>query len=175
MKTRYILKIPKNKINTKKAQELQGYELDGKECYYKVAVSGKYWCFSKTPQGFTIPDSWLHEIPGQSKTAGQAWDDLYAGKKHDYSDPIHYFKKGWEAAYNNLKFEQKLNSQVTGRTLIKDILDCGDIDKEITISVDVSTCEEDSEKRVYTDDYFGVNDVNQNNEIVLIFHGSPND
>ena len=49
------------------------------------------------------------------------------------------------------------------------------MDGEITISVDVSTCEEDSERRVYTGDYFGVNDVDQDNEIVLLFHGTFND
>lgn len=64
---------------------------------------------------------------------------------------------------------------LTGRKLIEDILKCGDIDKEITISVDISTCEENSEKRIYTDNYFGVNDAEQDSEIVLLFHGTPND
>lgn len=64
----------------------------------------------------------------------------------------------------------------TGRDIIKEILRCEDIDLELTISVDISTGENDAGRRVFTAEFFEVNDTRSiSNEIVLLFSGSIND
>jgi len=45
--------------------------------------------------------------------------------------------------------------------------------KPVVISVDISTCDADAGKRVFTDDYMGIND-SEADEIVLLFTGALN-
>lgn len=60
---------------------------------------------------------------------------------------------------------------LTTHELAKELLELED--KPLEISVDMSTCDEDSENRVFTTEYFGVNDKHAS-EITLLFAGEPN-
>ena len=64
---------------------------------------------------------------------------------------------------------------MTGRELISKILECADIDKDVEVSVDVSTGDEDALNRVFTDDFFEINDTSADAQsIMLLFSGQPN-
>ncbi len=47
--------------------------------------------------------------------------------------------------------------------------------KEVCISVDISTCDADSGRRVFTFEYFGINDEDDDDEVMLLFAGNLND
>ena len=61
---------------------------------------------------------------------------------------------------------------MTGRELIKKLLECKDIDMDIMISVDISTSEHDADKRVFARESFGINSyTGDGHDIVLLFAG----
>jgi len=41
--------------------------------------------------------------------------------------------------------------------------------KKLTASIDISTGDVDSDRRIFTEEFFGINDINDDNEIVLLF------
>jgi hypothetical protein len=47
--------------------------------------------------------------------------------------------------------------------------------KELKASIDISNDDNDSDRRIFTDSFFGVNDINDDNEIVLLFEATPID
>jgi len=61
---------------------------------------------------------------------------------------------------------------LTSHQLAKELL--GMPNKELSISVDISTCDDDAGRRVFTDEYFGINDINSH-DIVLLFDGILDD
>lgn len=46
--------------------------------------------------------------------------------------------------------------------------------KEVTISLDISTCDEDAGRRAFSGAYFGINDK-ESHDLVLLFEGTIND
>jgi len=46
--------------------------------------------------------------------------------------------------------------------------------KEIVISVDISTGDNDAGRRIFTSEFFGINDAENEDEVVLLFGGDLN-
>ena len=47
--------------------------------------------------------------------------------------------------------------------------------KKIIGSIDISTNDDDSDRRIFTDEFFGVNDINDDNEVMFLFSAEPKD
>ena len=63
--------------------------------------------------------------------------------------------------------------EIKTHELARQLLKLPDI--PVGISIDVSTCEEDSDLRAFAGEYFGVNDITgHTGEIVLLFGGNLN-
>ena len=63
---------------------------------------------------------------------------------------------------------KKITSHKLARELLKHP------DREVSISVDISTCDKDSGRRVFTGEYYGINDIYAP-DIVLLFDGVLDD
>jgi hypothetical protein len=46
--------------------------------------------------------------------------------------------------------------------------------RELTVSIDISTGDHDADRRVFSGEYYGINDI-EHEEIVLLFGGILND
>lgn len=58
--------------------------------------------------------------------------------------------------------------------LAKHLLNCEDV--EVCASVDISTGDEDSDRRIFTEDCMGVNSYNgDSGKITILFYANPSD
>ncbi len=64
------------------------------------------------------------------------------------------------------------NKELNSHDIAKELLSMPP--KKLVISTDISTCDKDSDRRSFTDEYFGINDMEDENEVVLLFSGSLN-
>jgi len=47
--------------------------------------------------------------------------------------------------------------------------------KDVKASIDISNDENDSDRRIFTDSFFGINDINDDSEVMLLFEAIPMD
>ena len=58
--------------------------------------------------------------------------------------------------------------------LAKQLLEC--VDFEVTASIDISTCDEDSHRRIFTNECFGINsELGDAGVITILFGAEPED
>ena len=48
-------------------------------------------------------------------------------------------------------------------------------DKEVLLSLDISTCDSDGSRRIFSYDFLGVNDVEESGGVTLMFYAEPED
>ena len=48
-------------------------------------------------------------------------------------------------------------------------------DKEIVASIDISTGDDDNDRIIFTNEFFGINNINDDNEVMLLFGAEPKD